>query len=224
MLPSPFNSGFITSPYGPRDIGFHSGTDWALRAGAYKGAAIRASGDGVVTFSGWNGPRAGNAKTVEYDGYGWGKRVVYCHLLNLNGARQGDRVRLGDVIGYVGESGSAMGPHLHAELLGGGDPMKLIFDKTRYVGDGSSAQGGGIIEKENDEMSAEAEAAIFEIRQLLTETEQWKGIGLIVSEIYSIVGEIRQVLREEEQWMGMDARLSLVLELAQQLTPPRPSP
>ena len=102
--------------------------------------------------------------------------------------------------------------------------MKLIFDKTRYVGDGSSAQGGGIIEKENDEMSAEAEAAIFEIRQLLTETEQWKGIGLLVSEIYSIVGEIRQVLREEEQWMGMDARLSLVLELAQQLTPPRPSP
>ena len=136
MLPSPFNSAYISSPYGPRDIGFHSGTDWGAKAGAYPGAAIRASGPGVVTFSGWNGARPGNVKTVLYDGYGANRRVVYCHLKNLDGTPRDKRVKEGDIIGYVGATGSALGPHLHAELVGGGDPMKLIFDKNRYVGGG----------------------------------------------------------------------------------------
>lgn len=217
MLPSPFNSAYISSPYGPRDIGFHSGTDWGSRAGAYPGAPIRASGPGLVTFSGWNGDRPGNVKTVLYDGFSLARRVVYCHLQSLNGARVNQRVDTGDIIGYVGDTGSAKGYHLHAELVGGGDPMKLIFDSSRYVGDGRPAAGTD--EQGSDEMSAEAEKAIFEIRQLLTETEQWKGIGLLVSEIYSIVGEIRQTLVEEEQWVGMDVRLTQVLRLVERITP-----
>lgn len=154
MLPSPFNSAYISSPYGPRDIGFHSGTDWGAKAGAYSGAAIRASGPGVVTFSGWNGSRPGNVKTVLYDGYGANRRVVYCHLKNLDGARVNQRVKEGDIIGYVGATGSALGDHLHAELVGGGDPMKLIFDKNRYVGGGSSAG-------EEDEMTPEQAAQVI---------------------------------------------------------------
>ena len=122
LLPSPFNPQYITSPYGPRDIGFHTGTDWGLKAGAYRGAAIRASGPGRVSFSGWNGDRAGNVKTVQYDGFSRG--VMYCHLIDLNGAIRGQRVNVGDIIGYVGRTGSAKGDHLHSELIGGGDPMK----------------------------------------------------------------------------------------------------
>ena len=156
MLPSPFNSAYISSPYGPRDIGFHSGTDWGDKAGAYPGAPIRASGPGVVTFSGWNGSRPGNVKTVLYDGYGANRRVMYCHLKNLDGARVNQRVKEGDIIGYVGATGSALGDHLHAELVGGGDPMKLIFDKNRYVGGGSSAG-------EEDEMTPEQAAQLAAI-------------------------------------------------------------
>ena len=141
MIPSPFNSQYISSPYGPRDIGFHSGTDWGAKAGAYPGAPIYASGPGLVMFSGWNGPRPGNVKTVLYDGFSLARRVMYCHLQNLNGARVNQRVNTGDIIGYVGDTGSALGHHLHAELVGGGDPMKLVFDPNSYVGGGSGAGG-----------------------------------------------------------------------------------
>lgn len=157
LIPSPFNSKYISSPYGPRDIGFHSGTDWGAKAGAYPGAPIRASGPGLVMFSGWNGDRPGNVKTVLYDGFSLARRVVYCHLQNLNGARVNQRVNTGDIIGYVGNTGSAKGYHLHAELVGGGDPMKLIFDPNSYVGSGESSGEESETSKEWDEMATRAE-------------------------------------------------------------------
>ena len=212
MLPSPFPSSQISSRYGQRDIGFHTGTDW--RCGV--GTPIYASGPGFIDYAGWNNNRAGWVKTVAYDGVPRSRWPMYCHLNGIGGTQAGHRFNTGDIIAYSGNSGNVTGPHLHVELLHGGDPLLFVFDEHRSAGQGRPA--GGFDEQESDDMSAEAEAAIFEIRQLLTETEQWKGIGFLVSEIYSIVGEIRQVLREEDQWMGMDARLTRVMGLVEQLS------
>lgn len=86
---------------------FHAGVDLA----AATGAPIRAASDGLVTRAGWNGgygllvalAHAGNRETR------------YGHLSRL-AVRAGQSVKQGEVIGYVGSTGRATGPHLHYEL------------------------------------------------------------------------------------------------------------
>lgn len=100
----------VTSGYGHRApptrgaTGFHNGID----LGAPAGTPIYATHDGVVGSAGWN------------DGYGWnvtlnagnGVRTFYGHQSRLN-VRSGQRVRRGQVIGWVGSTGVSTGPHLH---------------------------------------------------------------------------------------------------------------
>ena len=63
----------------------------------------------------------------------------------------------------------------------------------------------------------QAVSIISVVKQLLTETQQWQGIGVLVSETYKNVGIIRQLISETEQWDGMDNRLSKVLGAVSQL-------
>jgi murein DD-endopeptidase MepM/ murein hydrolase activator NlpD len=86
----------------------HRGVDYA----APIGTPVRAAGDGRVRFVGQQG---GYGKVIELDHAG-GVLTVYGHLSRFaKGLSRGDRVTQGEVIGYVGMTGLATGPHLHYE-------------------------------------------------------------------------------------------------------------
>ncbi|MBT6058602.1 MAG: peptidoglycan DD-metalloendopeptidase family protein [Gammaproteobacteria bacterium] len=117
FLRSPLDVFRISSNFNPRrrhpvlnTIRAHKGTDYA----ANRGTPIRATSDGRVTHAGRNGS-FGNLVVVKHAG---GFETKYAHLSKYaNGISKGDRVRQGDIIGYVGSTGSATGPHLHYEFL-----------------------------------------------------------------------------------------------------------
>ena len=117
FLRNPLDVFRISSNYNPRrrhpilnTIRAHRGTDYA----APRGTPIRATGDGRVTRASLYGS-FGNLVIIQHSG---GFETKYAHLSRFaNGISPGDRVRQGEVIGYVGATGGATGPHLHYEFL-----------------------------------------------------------------------------------------------------------
>ena len=85
----------------------HRGVDYA----APTGTPIKAAGDGKVTFRGVNNGY-GNSVILQHGG---NITTLYAHMSRFAGYRIGSRVKQGQVIGYVGMSGLATGPHLHYE-------------------------------------------------------------------------------------------------------------
>lgn len=91
----------------------HTGVDYA----APRGTPIKASGDGKIVY---RGKKGGYGKTVIIE-HGNGYRTLYAHMNNYNRkAKWGKYVKQGQVIGYVGSTGRATGPHLHYEFRVGG--------------------------------------------------------------------------------------------------------
>ncbi len=87
----------------------HKGVDY----GAPTGTKVRATADATVAVAGKQGGY-GNVVILQHGG---SNSTVYGHLSAFaNGVRQGSRVKQGDVIGYVGATGMATGPHLHYEF------------------------------------------------------------------------------------------------------------
>ena len=99
---------------------FHAGLDFAAEVGT----PIAAAAGGTVAFAGWK-PDFG--WVVEID-HGNGLRTRYAHSSKLL-VRTGDIVAPGDKIARVGSTGRSTGPHLHFEVLRGGDPV----DPKRYL-------------------------------------------------------------------------------------------
>ena len=111
----------------------HRGVDYA----AATGTPIWASGDGKVAFIGKKGGY-GNAVILQH---AQGYSTLYGHMSRFaKGLRQGNRVRQGQVLGYVGATGLATGPHLHYEFRVNGqhrNPLTVKLPKslpisTRY--------------------------------------------------------------------------------------------
>lgn len=104
----------------------HLGTDYA----AGTGTPIKATGDGRVTFMGWKGGY-GRAVVVRH---GSSYETLYAHMSRFrSGLRPGSRVQQGQVIGYVGSSGLATGPHLHYEFRVNGvhrDPRRVVLPRA----------------------------------------------------------------------------------------------
>lgn len=131
FLRSPLDVFRISSNFNPRrrhpilnTIRAHKGTDYA----APRGTPIRATSDGQVTRASRNGS-FGNLVIIKHAG---GFETKYAHLSKYaNGIKRGSRVRQGDIVGYVGTTGSATGPHLHYEFLMGGvhQNPRTIIDK-----------------------------------------------------------------------------------------------
>lgn len=104
-------SGFTTARFHPvlQKWRAHKGTDY----GAPVGTRIKATGDGTVEFVGTQG---GYGKVVILRHQGR-YTTLYGHLSGfVSGLKKGSRVSQGDVIGYVGATGLASGPHLHYEF------------------------------------------------------------------------------------------------------------
>ncbi|MEY3977139.1 MAG: hypothetical protein RLZZ33_2194 [Pseudomonadota bacterium] len=101
----------------------HRGVDYA----APIGTPVRAAGSGRVRFVGNKG---GYGKVVELEHVNQ-VRTVYGHLSRFaRGLSSGDRISQGEIIGYVGMTGLATGPHLHYEYLSRGvhmDPQKVAL-------------------------------------------------------------------------------------------------
>lgn len=128
FLKSPLNFRRISSHFGKRFhpirkvYKHHTGVDYA----ASSGTPVVALGDGVVDYCGWKGGY-GNAIRIRHN-----KRMqtLYGHLKGFaKGVAKGTRVEQNQVIGYVGKTGLATGPHLHFEMIENGrqiDP--LAFD------------------------------------------------------------------------------------------------
>ena len=122
---SRITSGFTQARFHPilQTWRAHRGTDFA----APTGTSVRATADGVVTMAGREGGY-GNVVMLKHGGT---YSSVYAHLSRFAaGLRNGARVRQGDTIGYVGQTGWATGPHLHYEFRIAGDarnPMTVAL-------------------------------------------------------------------------------------------------
>ncbi|MBQ2170377.1 MAG: M23 family metallopeptidase [Paludibacteraceae bacterium] len=93
---------------------FHEGMDFS----APVGTDIFATGNGTVVYSGW---RQGYGETIEIDhGFGYLTRYAHCHKLFV---RVGQKVKRGDVIALVGNTGKSTGPHVHYEVHYQGRPI-----------------------------------------------------------------------------------------------------
>jgi murein DD-endopeptidase MepM/ murein hydrolase activator NlpD len=119
--------GRLTSSYGMRRhplLGFsrlHKGVDY----GAPTGTPIVAASGGTVTFAGWHGGHGNFVKLQHNGGLGTG----YGHMSRI-AVRSGERVRQGQIIGYVGSTGLSTGPHLHYEVYRNGqavNPASVSF-------------------------------------------------------------------------------------------------
>jgi len=112
--------GRVTSSFGRRRhpitgrVQEHEGIDIAAPAGT----PIWATADGIVRFS---GTQAGYGRLVIID-HGYGFQTVYAHN-SRNVVRAGQRVKRGQVIAYVGSTGTSTGPHVHYEVRVSGKPV-----------------------------------------------------------------------------------------------------
>jgi murein DD-endopeptidase MepM/ murein hydrolase activator NlpD len=138
---SPLPGARVNSPFGRQRMHPilnrvlpHTGVDFAAPAGT----PVQVTGDGAVSVAGRRGGYGIMVEVQHPSGY----TTRYAHLSRLaSGVAEGRPVRQGDVIGYVGMTGLATGPHLHYELRSQGRPL----DPQRgSAGPGSTREVGGV--------------------------------------------------------------------------------
>jgi murein DD-endopeptidase MepM/ murein hydrolase activator NlpD len=94
---------------------FHAGMDFTCK----QGTPIHATGDGRVVYAEYGTNGYGQHIIIDH---GFGYQTLYAHLSKLE-VRQGQKVKRGDIIGLVGNTGLSVGPHLHYEVHKGGEPV-----------------------------------------------------------------------------------------------------
>lgn len=110
----PVNGATITSKYGKRSSGFHTGTDFAIALGTPAYAAA----SGTVTFAGWKGSY-GYLVIIDH-GNGYQTYYAHCSALYVTA---GQTVTQGQNISAVGSTGNSTGPHLHFEIRYNGNTL-----------------------------------------------------------------------------------------------------
>lgn len=118
--------GWVTSGFGPRVSPFTEKPAWhdGLDIGAAANAPVQAPAQGRVTSVGYD-PKLGNVVKLDH---GYGIETLYGHLAKAL-VKEGQRVKRGDVVGLVGSTGLATGPHLHYMVKVNGQ----TFDPTKYI-------------------------------------------------------------------------------------------
>ena len=136
FLRAPLDFAYISSHFNPNrmhpilhKIKAHNGVDYAAK----RNTPVKASGDGVISFI---GKQSGYGRTIEIK-HGGNIKTLYAHLERFNSKlKQGSKVKQGDIIAYVGDSGQATGPHLHFEFWKGEirtDPVKVKLPSAKPV-------------------------------------------------------------------------------------------
>lgn len=108
----------------------HHGVDYA----APSGTPVHAVADGMVIFKGWDKGGGGNTLKIKHSAR---LTTGYLHLKNFaKGIANGTRVSQGDVIGYVGSTGTSTGPHLDYRVWQDGkpiDPLKITSEPAEPI-------------------------------------------------------------------------------------------
>ena len=131
--------GYRTDPF-TKARKMHEGMDFTAKTGT----PIYATGDGVVAKA--DNSLSGYGNHIEIS-HGFGYLTLYAHLSKYN-VRQGQRVKRGDIIGYVGSTGRSQAPHLHYEVHKDG---KVVNPINFYYGNISAAEYVAISKIANQE-------------------------------------------------------------------------
>lgn len=121
LLRTPIHAARITSGFGMRRhpiMGYskmHRGVDFGARIGT----PILAAGDGLVTFRGWKSGYGNYVQLRHNNTYS----TAYGHISRFGNIRVGSRVKQGQVIAFVGNTGMSTGPHLHFEVIQNGQQV-----------------------------------------------------------------------------------------------------
>jgi len=102
---------------------FHAGLDFA----APQGTPIYATANGVIKIAGNSGNGYGNYVVINH---GYGYQTLYGHMFKVK-AKVGQKVKRGEIIGYVGNTGKSTGPHCHYEVHINGrevDPVYFFYN------------------------------------------------------------------------------------------------
>jgi len=102
-----------------KTIKFHAGLDFA----APQGTPIYATADGTVTTAGNTGNGYGNHVVINH---GYGYETLFGHMVRVK-SRPGQKIRRGEVIGWVGSTGKSTGPHCHYEVHKNGQKMDPVY-------------------------------------------------------------------------------------------------
>ena len=141
----------------------HEGVDYA----APTGTPVKAVGEGVVTQRGWSGGY-GNQVIVRHGG---GLESLYAHLSGYaRGLKTGQKVRQGEVIGFVGMTGLATGPHLDFRLRQSGkfiNPAKAINPRGEPVSKGAMAAFEKVMAQELALLKGEQGAAEYTVDSIV---------------------------------------------------------
>lgn len=126
--------GYLSAAFGNRPDPFTGRRDFhpGLDISAPVGTRVSAPADGVVVSAAWSGGY-GNALVVDH---GFGIVTRYAHLQGF-AVKPGHRIRRGDLLGYVGNTGRSTGPHLHYEVWvrdQAQNPIHFILDEYRSFG------------------------------------------------------------------------------------------
>ncbi len=137
LMKTPINGARLSSGFGMRKhpiLGYnkkHQGVDFA----APTGTPIMAAGSGHIEFVGNNGGAGKYIRIKHLNGY----KTSYSHLSKYaSGIKKNVKVRQGQVIGYVGNTGLSTGPHLHYEVIFNGkriNPMKMKLPSGKQLKD-----------------------------------------------------------------------------------------
>ena len=119
---------------------FHYGMDFTAK----RGTPIYATGNGIVKRA--DNRSSGYGKHIRID-HGFGYVSLYAHLSKYK-VRRGQKVNRGDIIGYVGNSGRSVGPHLHYEIL---KDNKKINPLNFYYGNLSAKEYEALLTQSNQE-------------------------------------------------------------------------
>ena len=136
FLRAPLDFAYISSHFNPNrmhpilhKIKAHNGVDYAAK----RNTPVKASGDGVISFV---GKRSGYGRTLEIK-HGGDIKTLYAHLEKFNPkSKVGSKVKQGDIVAYVGDSGQATGTHLHFEFWQGNkrtDPVKVKLPSAKPI-------------------------------------------------------------------------------------------
>lgn len=146
------SSGFTTRARYVGELKTWTSNHRAIDYAAAYGTPVRSVGDGSVTFAGWSSVGYGNLISIRHNGV---YSTNYAHLSRIAVSR-GQKVKQGQVIGFVGSTGFSTGSHLHYEMVKNGakiNPLKEMFPPSESVSEENRPRYAEYIKQYQDQLA-----------------------------------------------------------------------